>query len=51
MGMWIELGLFLLVIMWGFWQLQDVKKAQAKTQADKALQAAERQKGPGPGSP
>lgn len=51
MGMWIELGLFLLVIVWGFWQLHDVKKAQAKTQADKARQAAQKQAGPGAGSP
>lgn len=51
MGMWIELGLFLLVFVWGFWQLHDVKKAQAKTQADNAQQAAERQAGPGAGSP
>jgi hypothetical protein len=50
MGIWIELGIFLLVIVWGLWQLHDVKKARAKTQADKAqadkaLQARE------PGSP
>ena len=37
MGIWIELGIFLLVIVWGLWQLHDVKKARAKTQADKAL--------------
>ncbi len=50
MGMWIELGLFLLVIVWGFWQLHDVKKAQAKTQADKAL-AEKARPGQEPDSP
>lgn len=33
MGIWIELGLFLGFIIFGFWQLHDVKKAQAERQA------------------
>ena len=50
MGIWIELGIFLLVIVWGLWQLHDVKKARAKTQADKA-QADKAQQTQEPGSP
>ncbi len=37
MGMWIELGIFLVMLAWGIWQLQDVKKAKAKRLADEAL--------------
>jgi hypothetical protein len=33
MGIWIELGIFLLAIAFGFWQLRDVKKAQAERRA------------------
>lgn len=44
MGIWIELGLFLGFIAFGFWQLQDVKKAQterrAREQASQQPQAA-----------
>lgn len=46
MGMWIELGIFILVIVFALWQIQDVKKARAKTQAHKARQADQ-----GPDSP
>lgn len=40
MGIWIELGVFIVVLLWGVWQLHDVKKAQARTREDKARQAA-----------
>lgn len=40
MGIWIELGVFIVVLLWGVWQLHDVKQAQARTRADKARQAA-----------
>jgi hypothetical protein len=44
MGIWIELGIFLVVIAFGFYQLHDVKKAQrerrAREQAAKASEAA-----------
>lgn len=36
MGIWIELGIFLVVIAFGFWQLHDVKKAQAERRAREA---------------
>ena len=44
MGIWIELGIFLVVIAFGFYQLHDVKKAQrerrAREQAAKPPEAA-----------
>lgn len=36
MGIWIELGIFIVVLAWGFWQLRDVKKELAKTRAENA---------------
>lgn len=46
MGMWIELGIFILVIVFALWQIQDVKKARAKTLAHKAREAREAHRGP-----
>lgn len=40
MGMWLELGIFVVVLIWGVWQVRDVKRAQAKTRAEKAQQQA-----------
>ncbi len=51
MGIWIELGIFILVIAWALWQIHDVKKAQAKTRADKAREAADPSQGPGDRTP
>lgn len=39
MGIWIETGVFLLVLVFAFWQIHDVKKerrkrSQAKAEAD-----------------
>lgn len=36
MGIWIELGIFLVVIAFGFYQLHDVKKAQRERRAREA---------------
>ena len=33
MGIWIELGVFLVALGVGVWQLRDVKKAQAERRA------------------
>jgi cytochrome oxidase assembly protein ShyY1 len=41
MGIWIELGIFIVVLLWGVWQLHDVKKAIAQTRADKTRQPVE----------
>jgi hypothetical protein len=48
MGIWLELGIFVLFLLWCLWQLHDVKQARAKTLADKARaqQEAGRDSGP-----
>jgi hypothetical protein len=41
MAIWIELSIFLVAVAFGFWQLHDVKKAQAERRArERANQAA-----------
>ncbi len=41
MGIWLELGIFIVVLIWGVWQWHDARQALAKTRADKARAAAE----------
>lgn len=53
MGIWIELGVFVLALAFGLWQIHDVKKAQKRTaqeRASKAEQAANAQPEAAPGS-
>ncbi len=33
MGIWIELGVFLLVFVWALWQFHDLKKERLKREA------------------
>jgi hypothetical protein len=40
MAIWIELSIFLVAIVFGFWQLHDVKKAQAERRARERAEAA-----------
>ena len=47
MGIWLELGIFLIVIAFGLWQIHDVKQARAATQRRKAQE----QKAPDPARP
>ena len=46
MGIWIELGVFGLVLVFAFWQMHDVRKAQEQTrqqrEREKAQQAADK---------
>ena len=43
MGIWLELGIFGLVLAFAFWQMHDVRKAQAQTRAQRALEKAQAQ--------
>lgn len=47
MGIWIELGVFGLVLVFAFWQMHDVRKAQEQTrlqrEREKAQQEAEQE--------
>ena len=40
MGIWVELGIFLVAIAFGVWQLRDVKKAQAERLAREKADAS-----------
>jgi hypothetical protein len=37
MGIWLELGVFLVVLAFGFWQLHDVKKAIRERESQQTL--------------
>lgn len=39
MGIWLELGIFLLVIAFGLWQIHDVKKAREATRRQRSEEA------------
>ena len=40
MGIWLELGIFGLVFVFAFWQMQDVRKAQEQTRQQRAREKA-----------
>ena len=42
MGIWIELGVFLLVFVFAAWQFHDLRKARAEREAREAREACER---------
>jgi len=41
MGIWLELGIFGLVFVFAFWQMHDVRKAQAHTRQQRAQEEAQ----------
>lgn len=41
MGIWIELGVFIIALAFGVWQLIDVRRAQAESRARKAEDSGE----------
>lgn len=47
MGIWIELGVFGLVFVFAFWQMHDVRKAQAETRRQREMER-EKERGQGP---
>lgn len=40
MGIWLELGIFGLVFVFAFWQMHDVRKAQAQTRQQRERENA-----------
>lgn len=40
MGIWLELGIFGLVFVFGFWQMHDVRRAQAQTRLQRTREKA-----------
>jgi hypothetical protein len=44
MGIWLELGIFGLVLIWGIWQIRDARQAHGRSVAErKAREAAQAQ--------
>jgi heme exporter protein D len=41
MGIWLELGIFVLVLLFGIWQIHDAKRAHAKTVAERRAREAQ----------
>jgi hypothetical protein len=48
MGIWVELGIFVVVLAWAIWQLRDVKKELARTRAEKQAGRAVKESDPDP---
>lgn len=40
MGIWLELGIFIVVLLWAGWQWRDARQALERTRAEKARRAA-----------
>jgi ABC-type nickel/cobalt efflux system permease component RcnA len=41
MGIWLEIGIFGLVLVFAIWQMHDVRKAQARTREQRAQEQAQ----------
>lgn len=46
MGIWLELGIFVLVIVFGLWQIHDVRKAREQTRRQREQERAGQAPGP-----
>lgn len=44
MGIWIELGVFVLALAFGWWQIRDVKKAREATQRQRQAEREARER-------
>ena len=51
MGLWVELGVFVLALAFGLWQIQDVKKAREATRRQRAQAQEPSQAQTGEGKP
>lgn len=40
MGIWLELGIFIVVLLWGGWQWHDARRALERTRAEKRRREA-----------
>lgn len=46
MGIWIELGIFIVVLLFAVWQWMDARQALERTRAEKARRAREQGNSP-----
>ncbi len=49
MGIWIELGIFILVLVFGVWQIHDARQAHARSVAERLAREADKDRGDKPG--
>lgn len=40
MGIWLELGIFVLVLIFGLWQIRDARQAHARSVAERQTREA-----------
>ena len=45
MGIWLELGIFVVVLIGGIWQIRDAKRAHARSVAERLAREAEAPRG------
>jgi|LauGreDrversion4_2_1035121.scaffolds.fasta_scaffold55872_5 heme exporter protein D len=49
MGIWLELGIFVVVLIFGIWQIRDAKRAHARSVAERLAREADKDRGEKPG--
>ncbi len=49
MGIWLELGIFVVVLIFGIWQIRDAKRAHARSVAERLAREADKARGEKPG--
>ena len=49
MGIWLELGIFVVVLIVGIWQIHDAKRAHARSVAERLAREADKDRGDKPG--
>jgi heme exporter protein D len=49
MGIWLELGIFVVVLIFGIWQIHDAKRAHARSVAERLAREADKDRGDKPG--
>lgn len=46
MGIWLELGIFIVVMIWGLWQIRDARQAHARSVAERKAREQAASDGP-----
>ena len=46
MGIWLELGIFIVVLIWGLWQIRDARQAHARRVAERKVREQAQSDGP-----
>lgn len=51
MGIWLELGIFVVVLIGGIWQIRDARRAHARSVAERLAREARATEGDSPPPP